>query len=152
MSIETILEVAKHEFQQKLMEFCQERDFSSLTPENAEEFSRGLQEGLSACGIAAYKTFIEGYESKESLISRNGMTLRFKQMSPKMFLTPFGKVELNRRLYQSDRGGSSCVPLDEKNSVKSLYRSMKYYKQSLSGRRAKDLHSQMLYFKKRLDI
>ncbi len=121
MNINIILEIAKREFQQKLTEFCQDRDFSTLTPENAEEFSRGLHEGLRACGMSAYKAFIEGYESTEKTVSRDGIVLRFKQISSKMFLTPFGKIKMTRRLYQADRGGRSCVPLDEKWAMQGEY-------------------------------
>ncbi len=85
MNIDIILEIAKHEFQQKLTEFCQEIDFSILTPENAEEFAKGLHKGLRACGMAAYKAFIEGYKSKGTTVLRDGVVLRYKQTSSKMF-------------------------------------------------------------------
>ncbi len=114
MNIDKIMEIAKQEFQQKLIEFCQNSDFSNLTPETAEEFAKGLQEGLRAGGAAAYKAFVEGYETTEEKVSRNGVVLGLKQISPKYFLTSFGKIKINRRLYQADRGGRSCVPLDEK--------------------------------------
>jgi hypothetical protein len=104
MNINKILEIAKHEFQQKLTEFCQNRDFSKLTPENAEEFARGLRQGLTAAGSAAYKTFIEGHDEERQTVLRDGVVLRFKQVSPKYFLTPFGEIQINRRLYQADKG------------------------------------------------
>jgi len=33
-------------------------------------------------------------------------------VSPKTFLSPFGKITVHRRLYQADTGGVGCVPLD----------------------------------------
>ena len=56
MNINKILDIAKHELQQKLIEFCQNHDFTKLTPENAEEFAKGLRDGLSAAGAVAYKS------------------------------------------------------------------------------------------------
>lgn len=124
MNIDKILEIAKREFQQKLVDFCQNRDFSKLTPANAEEFAKGLQEGLRASGKAAYKTFIESYETSEETIPRDGKVYRMKQISGKHFLTPFGKIEVRRRLYQADRGGQSYVPLDEKWDMQGQYATM----------------------------
>ena len=124
MNIDKILEIAKHEFQQKLSEFCQNRDFTKLTPENAEEFARGLREGLSAAGAAAYKTFIESHDESAMTISRDSGVFRFKQMSRKYFLTPFGEIAMERRLYQLDKGGKSYVPLDEKWGMQGQYATM----------------------------
>jgi hypothetical protein len=113
MNIKKILEIAKSEFQQKLTEFCQHGDFSKLTPENAEEFARGLREGLTAAGAEAYKAFLESFDEKEEVVNRDGVVCRFKQISPKYYLTPFGEIKINRRLYQADKGGRSYIPLDE---------------------------------------
>ncbi len=121
MNINKILEIAKREFQQNLTEFCQNRDFSKLTPKNAEEFARGLREGLTAAGAVAYKAFIESDDEEDQTVLRDGVVLRFKQVSPKYFLTPFGEIRINRRLYQGDKGGSSYVPLDEKWAMQGEY-------------------------------
>lgn len=123
MNIDKIIEIAKHEFQQKLSEFCQNRDFSKLTSDSAEEFATGLQEGLSAVGTAAYKEFIESYDKKEGekVFLRDGVVFRYKQTSSKNILTRFGEVKINRRLYQPDKGGRSYVPLDEKWAMQGQY-------------------------------
>lgn len=65
MNINIIFEIAKREFQQKLTAFCQNCDFSKLTPENAEEFARSLREALTAAGAAALESFIESHDEKE---------------------------------------------------------------------------------------
>ena len=121
MNIDKILEIAKHEFQQKLTEFCQNRDFTKLTAENAEEFARGLRAGLSAAGAVAYQTFIESHDESAETILREGVVFRFKQGSRKHFLTPFGEIAMTRRLYQADQGGKSYVPLDEKWGMQGQY-------------------------------
>jgi hypothetical protein len=120
MNIKKILEIAKSEFQQKLTEFCQHGDFSKLTPENAEEFARGLREGLTAAGAEAYKAFLESFDEKEEVVNRDGVVCRFKQY----YLTPFGEIKINRRLYQADKGGRSYIPLDEKWAMQGQYATM----------------------------
>ena len=124
MNIDKILKIAKREFQQKLTEFCQNRDFSKLTPENAEQFARGLREGLSAAGAAAYKAFIESHDESEKTVLKDGAIFRLKQVSQKYFLTPFGEIQMDRRLYQPDKGGRSYVPLDEKWAMQGQYATM----------------------------
>jgi len=121
MNISTILEIANREFQQKLTEFCQDKDFSKLTAENAEQFAKGLRQGLSAAGAVAYKAFIEGYDESTPTILKDGVMYRLKQVSPKHFLTPFGEIQMARRLYQADKGGRSYVPLDVKWAMQGQY-------------------------------
>lgn len=124
MNINQILDIAKHEFQQKLIAFCQNHDFTKLTPENAEEFAKGLRDGLSAAGAVAYKSFIENYDENDNTIIKDGEVFRFKHVSQKDFLTPFGEITLDRRLYQPPTDGCSYVPLDEKWGMRGQYASM----------------------------
>lgn len=124
MNIHKIFEIANREFQQKLNEFCQNHDFTKLTPENAEEFAKGLRAGLSAAGAAAYKAFIESHDENDNTIMKDGVAFRFKQVSRKDFLTPFGEITMERRLYQPNTDGRSYVPLDEKWGMQGQYASM----------------------------
>lgn len=124
MNISEIFDIAKREFQQKLDELCQNGDFEKLTSENAEAFSKGLQAGLSAAGAAAYKAFIESHDESDNTIMKDGVAFRFKQVSPKEFLTPFGVITVERRLYQSNTDGRSYVPLDEKWAMQGQYATM----------------------------
>ena len=121
MNINTILEIAKHEFQQKLNEFCQNQDFSKLTVEGAEQFAKGLRQSLSAARAVAYKSFIESYDENTQTILKDGVVFRFKQVSLKCLLTPFGEIAMARRLYQADKGGRSYVPLDAKWAMQGQY-------------------------------
>lgn len=113
MKIDTIIDEATQGFKQKFMDFCNNRDFSSLTPESAESMLTGLKSAIAFAGIAAFKSFIESYDCHgEETIAYKGNVFRYKDASKKAFLTPFGEVEISRRLYQHDRGGSSYIPLD----------------------------------------
>ena len=55
---------------------------------------------------------------------KDGAVFRLKQVSQKYFLTPFGEIQMERRLYQPDKGGHSYVPLDEKWAMQGQYATM----------------------------
>ena len=53
-------------------------------------------------------------ETSADTLLRGGTVYRFKEDSPKAWLTHWGTVMMPRRLFQPDRGGRSWVPLDER--------------------------------------
>ena len=112
MSITAMVEAATQEFRQKLSICCENLETQRLTPELAEEVCQGLTQAVSAAGIAGLRAFLEGYETDAPALQVNGTLFRRKQASAKTFLTPFGKMRLERSLYQADGGGPSYVPLD----------------------------------------
>ena len=73
-----------------------------------------MKEALSEAGKSGFKEFIESYEEIAETIEIKGEKLRFKTESEKRFITPFGEIKIGRRLYQSDQGGQSYIPLDAK--------------------------------------
>ena len=62
--------------------------------------------------MAGFRTFLQGYEAHTPTLDIGGGLYRWKKVSAKRFLTPFGVMVLDRNLYQRDYGGSSFVPLD----------------------------------------
>jgi hypothetical protein len=114
MDIATVIEAASEEFKQKLRQQCQELDLERLTPDLAEQLSRGLKQALSAAGVAGFRTFLQGYEEAAPTLDIGGELYRWKRVSPKRFLTPFGPMVLARNLYQRDDGGRAYVPLDRR--------------------------------------
>ena len=112
MSVTAMVEAATQEFRQKLSTCCENLETQRLTPELAEEVCQGLTQAVSAAGIAGLRAFLEGYETDAPALQVNGALFRRKQASAKTFLTPFGKMRLERSLYQADGGGPSYVPLD----------------------------------------
>lgn len=113
MDLAEMIEAATWEFKQKLSDHCEKLDLEDLTPHLAEQVTSGIREALKASGIAALGTFLEAYEVDEAAKQVGDVVYRFKQASEKTFLTPFGKMELSRNLFQADEGGPSYVPLDE---------------------------------------
>jgi len=112
MILSKMIKIATEEFEQKMAEVGQSWDTHKLTAELAEQVRVGLLESFSHACRKAYKRFLEHYDPQESLIEWQGQPLRFKTMSTKTFLSSFGKIQIDRRLYQADTGGPSYVPLD----------------------------------------
>ena len=112
MDISMVIEAATQEFKQNLSRQCKDWDLERLTPALAEQLSQGLQQALSAAGVAGFRTFLQGYEETAPTLEIAGGLYRWKMASPKRFLTPFGPMVLARNLYQSDYGGASYAPLD----------------------------------------
>lgn len=73
-----------------------------------------LQTALHGVGQAGFARLTRACEIDDEVLVREGLLHRFKQVVDKDWLTPWGKVVVPRRLYQPDRGGPSCVPLDER--------------------------------------
>jgi hypothetical protein len=78
----------------------------------AQQTRTALVESFGHASRAAYKAFLESYDRPEPQIEHQGQTLRYKVVSRKTFLTSFGTIAIDRRLYQADTGGPSYVPLD----------------------------------------
>lgn len=112
MKAEMMIEAMCDEIKQKLNDFCASADLNRLTPEVAGQMSQALSAALAAGGVAGYHAFVSQYDSEQSTLVHDGETMRFKMMSDKAFMTPFGKMTLARKVYQADRGGACHVPLD----------------------------------------
>ena len=84
----------------------------ALTPEQAERVGVVLTQATTAAWVAGYKTYLEAHDIQEPTIHVGGEVYRWKMISPKEFLTPGGPMVLGRNLYQTDSGGTCCVPLD----------------------------------------
>jgi len=113
MIIQKAVELAMEVIEQKMTDFAGQADTRELTADLALEFSSILKEAFSEAGQRAYQTFIASYDLQEPTLEINRQKLRWKMMSLKKFLTPFGTIEINRSLYQSDVGGPVYCPLDD---------------------------------------
>lgn len=114
MKVETLLDVATVAFKQKFREICPADIASDLTSDCFSSLCQILQQAFSASGTTALKAYLESFDAQLDVIDKAGALTRFKKVSAKEFLTPFGWVAVDRRLYQSDSGGDCHCPLDEK--------------------------------------
>lgn len=114
MKVETLLNHAMTAFKQKFLEICPEGPLPDLTVDSFAHVVQIFKESFSACGTAALKAYLESCDEKGDVLACSFGKARFKMKSDKEFLTPFGWVPVRRRLYQTDAGDISIVPLDEK--------------------------------------
>lgn len=112
MKTQMMIDAVCDEIKRSINAFCADTDLERLTPEVAEKMSRALSGALGAGGVAGYRAFLRQYECADNTIARDGKTMRLKMLSEKDFMTPFGKMTLERKVYQADRGGQCHVPLD----------------------------------------
>lgn len=55
------------------------------------------------------------------MVEHGGKSHRFKQISSKEWLTPFGCVQIDRRYFQPDAGGEGLAPLDQRCGMSDRY-------------------------------
>jgi hypothetical protein len=114
MSLYEFVQRASREFEQKMFELGRNWDTEQLTGDLAQQARTALVASSGHASREAYKAFLESYDRPEPQLEHQGQLLRFKAVSPKIFLTSFGTITLERRLYQADAGGPSYVPLDHR--------------------------------------
>lgn len=113
MLVDAMVEAAMAEFKQNLIGFCENLDDSALTPELAEKMCCGLQQAVASAGVAGYRAFLLAFESAHDVVrDEHGELFRFKIDRTRMFMTPFGRMGLQRRCYQNRADTKSYVPLD----------------------------------------
>lgn len=83
MNQEQIIEAVTKAFTQKFRESMKNLSSEDLTPELAEQFSKGLQQCISTAAIMGYKTFIESYDIEAEVLEVEGKQLRYKYPSKK---------------------------------------------------------------------
>ena len=108
-------------FKQKFEKNSKNIDFQELTPETFLEFSNCLKNAIGSLGKKMLTDYISVFDKNEHSVLVDGKELKFKMKSEKKFLTFFGEIQLKRCLYQHDRGGDCCIPLDEKWGMKNEY-------------------------------
>jgi len=82
-----------------------------LTTENAENVVNVVLTAIQNAGAEGFKTYLQRNEFRENTIVHNGKKYQFNRTSKKELHTPFGKVVVERRLYQNE-DGDSFIPLD----------------------------------------
>jgi hypothetical protein len=101
-------------FRQQAAELADQFGSGSLTPEQFRSGLRVLKRAVDGLGAASFVALVEQADETAREIVRDGTIYRHKHLSSKEWLTPWGKVEIGRGLYQPDRGGESYVPLDHR--------------------------------------
>lgn len=112
MVVTRMIQAMTDTIKQKIEFFCENRDFSKLTPELAEAITEGISRAIAQAGVAGYRAFLESYEEHAPVIEREGEQYRLKGPVPKEYLTSFGPMRVSRNLYQNKSDTKSCIPLE----------------------------------------
>ncbi len=107
-----LLDDAFVKFRQQLDDLVSSAQESGMSPSKFQEFTAGLSAASSAVALSALVATIEAADSASATVDHNGQSCRFKEVSQKQWLTPFGLATVNRRYYASDDSACSVVPLD----------------------------------------
>jgi len=127
----TLIDDTCDAIKQSFLAFVEDSAFSKqedLTSELVSQFTEGLQQALHLGGKTALKQLVENFECKEDVVirapapaSEAAERYTFKTASSKKFLSVFGEIEINRRLYYHWKGGPAFVPLDEAWDMQGRY-------------------------------
>jgi len=110
MKTQAIIEIMTTKVKSILQNHGEEFE-SVLTVEAAENVVKIIGQAAMQAAAAGLKTYLEENEIRENSVMHQGQKYRFNRTSSKEFHTTFGKMELERRLYQN-QNGESFVPLD----------------------------------------
>lgn len=112
MVVEKMIDAAMNEIKQNLLLWCREHAEAPLTPQTAQEVTKGIEQTLAAAGKAAFKTFLEAKEEPKGIIVVDGETYRFKSFSNKSCTCLWGKMDVPRKLFQNASDTKTHAPLD----------------------------------------
>ena len=99
------------------------------------EDEQSLQDAVNDAGCIAMAPMIKQFDTNGEPIRINGIKHTAKQISPEIYETPYGPVKVERRTYQTSKGGRSYVPLE--NDARMVLNSTPRYAQIVSGKYAR---------------
>jgi len=85
---------------------------TGMKPESFRCAIETIKDAVNELGRRALEAVIANAESAEDVIELKGSRHRFKQVTPKNWITPFGRISVDRRYYQQDSGGEGFAPID----------------------------------------
>ena len=99
------------------------------------EDEQALQNAINEAGQAVMIPMIKQFDTHGEPIRVNGIKHTVKQISPEIYETPYGPVQVERHTYQTSKGGRSYVPLE--NDARMVLNSTPRYAQIVSGKYAR---------------
>ena len=85
---------------------------TEMNPESFRCAIGTINDAVNELGCKALEGVIANAESADDVLERNGRCHRFKQVTAKNWVTPFGRISVGRRYYQQDSGGDGFAPID----------------------------------------
>ncbi|MEL7504254.1 MAG: ISKra4 family transposase, partial [Cyanobacteria bacterium J06554_6] len=71
-----------------------------------------IQTELNAAGVIASGKALEQFDTDGSPLEVGGVVYTSKGRQPKSYQSPYGKVSIERHVYQSSAGGATFCPLE----------------------------------------
>ena len=99
-------------FRKDLTLLAKNLEEADLRPERFREYIASLKVAVNDFGLEVFTRTVMAQEEYMEIIEHGGQRHRFKTISDKQWLTPFGVAVISRRYYQPDSGGEGIVPLD----------------------------------------
>jgi len=112
MSVRQIVPDVVAQFRQELTDLVKSAEGGELDALGFRHFVDGLKGVLASAGRQAFARFVDLQDEPDDLFEHDGEGYRFKQVSTKEWLTPFGVVQVDRRYFQPDAGGDGVAPID----------------------------------------
>ena len=112
MVTELMIEAMSTGIKENLKAFCGEVAEGPLTEAAAQAVTRAIEKTVAEVGKAGFKTYLESKEEEQDIIVVHGETYRFKQYTKRSFFAPWGKMEVQRKLFQNASDTQSYFPLD----------------------------------------
>jgi hypothetical protein len=100
------------QFRQELTDLVKSAEGGDLDALGFTQLIDGLKTVLASAGRQAFVKFVDLQDNVDDLFDHEGARYRFKQVSTKEWLTPFGVVQVDRRYFQPDAGGDGVSPID----------------------------------------
>lgn len=109
-------------FEQQLSEMVEELGTEEFTAPRFRHLLGGMVSLLAGIGREAITQILEDRDVAHASVEVDGQRLRYRGLSEREWLTPFGKITVLRRTYRGDgRGAARATPLDERCGMQGRY-------------------------------
>lgn len=119
--VDTIIVVVLKRLRENLTGLLQKVEASGLTPETFAQLVGDLKQAFNDAALLAFQETVLRHEERGDVVEHGGRVHRFKLVSDKEWLTPFGMARMPRRYFQPDAGGEGMVPLDVRSGMVDRY-------------------------------
>jgi len=109
------------QFREDLTDLVETYVSDPMSPIRFPQMVEALKSTLASTGRSAFVKLVGSHEEHDVVVEHRGELHRFKQVSRKEWLTPFGLVEVGRRYFQPDAGGDGLVPIDVRCGMSGRY-------------------------------
>lgn len=114
MSVHQIVSGVVAQFREELVGLVETSLAEPMTSAGFTGMVADLKAVLASVGRRTFTDLVAASEEHGDVIEHGGRSHRFKQVSTKEWLTPFGSVQVDRRYFQPDAGGDGLAPLDQR--------------------------------------